>query len=229
MRNPYEVLGVPSTASSAEIRSAYRRVARQTHPDLHGGSPEYAAAFRDATDAYAILSDPQQRRRFDQTGSVDETAVSVSREEIYAAVAYVRSRAAEAKAAARSAALRGWSWFGAGAAITLFGYMAAASSPSGGSYPICWGAMLFGAIQGIRGFSAYSRIDRAARELEQNIWSIVTDSLGRDTQSAPTPSMAQAPGWYPDPTKRHPHRWWDGNAWTGHVSAGGETAWDPIQ
>jgi hypothetical protein len=46
-----------------------------------------------------------------------------------------------------------------------------------------------------------------------------------DVQSAAYPA---APAWYPDPTKRHTHRFWDGAAWTGHVADNGISAWDPI-
>lgn len=58
---PYELLGVSSTASAAEIRSAYRRLARQHHPDTGGAAADFAAI----TDAYDLLSDPARRARYD--------------------------------------------------------------------------------------------------------------------------------------------------------------------
>jgi len=61
-RDHYEVLGVPRDASMHEIRRAYRRLARQHHPDLNPGSERFAAL----ASAYGILSDPTARARYDQ-------------------------------------------------------------------------------------------------------------------------------------------------------------------
>jgi molecular chaperone DnaJ len=62
----YEVLGVPRDADPATIRRAYRRLARRHHPELHGGgSPEDEEAFEVISRAYAVLSDPEARRRYD--------------------------------------------------------------------------------------------------------------------------------------------------------------------
>ncbi|HAL29329.1 MAG TPA: hypothetical protein DCP20_01245 [Coriobacteriia bacterium] len=174
MENPYQVLGVASTATLAEIKSAYRRLAMQTHPDLHGGSDEHAARFRAVTDAYAILIDPAQRRRFDEGGLVDHERVASAAQDIYAAIAYVRTMAAQAKATARSAALRGVAWLAGGAIITLIGYISAVSS-GGGSYPIFYGAIFFGGYQAFRGFAAYVQIDAKARKIERDIWNLVTE------------------------------------------------------
>lgn len=100
--------------------------------------------------------------------------MAAARDEVYAIIAYVRGVAQQAKDEARSYALRGFAWFAAGALVTAFGY-AAAVSPTGGSYPICWGAILFGLIQGIRGLVTYSNISAKAAQIEANIWSTVTD------------------------------------------------------
>lgn len=66
--NPYEVLGVPPTASEHQIKSAYRRRARETHPDAGGDGDEFALVSR----AYHVLMNPEARKRFDETGSIDE-------------------------------------------------------------------------------------------------------------------------------------------------------------
>lgn len=174
MDNPYEVLGIPTTATLDEVKSAYRRVAKETHPDLHGGSPEHAVRFRAATEAYAVLADPDQRRRYDASGSVDEAYVSATREEVYAAVAYVQSLAAQARGAARASALRGLAWLAGGLLITVIGYAAAASS-GGGGYVIMYGAIIFGGWQALRGLAAYVRIGAQAAEIEREIWSTITD------------------------------------------------------
>jgi len=68
--NPYEILGVPASASDDQLRSAYRRMARATHPDSGGDGDEFAKVSR----AYAILRDPEMRKRFDETGSIDEVS-----------------------------------------------------------------------------------------------------------------------------------------------------------
>lgn len=64
MSDYYSTLCVPKTASAEEIKAAYRRLSRATHPD-HGGS---AAAFAPIAEAYACLSDPEKRREYDQMG-----------------------------------------------------------------------------------------------------------------------------------------------------------------
>ena len=64
----YSILGVPRTASSGEIRAAYRRLARLYHPDLNSGS-EAEARMQQINDAYATLSDPDRRRRYDLHGT----------------------------------------------------------------------------------------------------------------------------------------------------------------
>lgn len=70
-RNYYEVLGVSRDATGEEIKKAFRRIARATHPDSNGGDPESAAAFREAAEAYEVLSDPERRRRYDRGDSID--------------------------------------------------------------------------------------------------------------------------------------------------------------
>lgn len=174
--DPYETLGVSRDASVEIIKAAYRRIAKQTHPDLHGESEANTRRFREATDAYAILSNPAQRARFDRSGTFDQESLAAMREEIFAAVAYIRATATSAKAVARRAAVKGVLWLLAGILITALSYSAAASSAEGGSYVIMWGAMLFGGIQAIRGFAAYFRIEGKAREIEQELWAKLADA-----------------------------------------------------
>lgn len=198
MLDPYGTLGVSSTATTDQIKSAYRRIARETHPDLQPGSPESAERFRRATDAYAILSDPAQRRRFDESGSVDQAGIAATTEAILSQITHVRVIAESAKARARASALRGLAWLVAGAAITAIGYSSAASS-SGSSYFVMWGAILFGGLQALRGFAAYFRIDARLHEIERDLWSSVTDSAVDDEASVaaaerpPTPESPQMP------------------------------------
>ena len=70
--NPYTVLSVPSTATSTEIRTAYRKLALQWHPDKHANKSEAHTKFQEIAFAYAILSDEARRRRYDSTGSLEE-------------------------------------------------------------------------------------------------------------------------------------------------------------
>lgn len=68
----YEVLGVSKGASQDEIKSAYRRLARQHHPDVNPNNPEAEEQFKEIANAYNILSDPDKRARYDQFGTVDD-------------------------------------------------------------------------------------------------------------------------------------------------------------
>ena len=67
-RDYYEVLGVARNASDAEIKKAFRQTAKKYHPDMHPDDPECEAKFKEAQEAYAVLSDPQKKAQYDQYG-----------------------------------------------------------------------------------------------------------------------------------------------------------------
>ncbi|HML09284.1 MAG TPA: J domain-containing protein [Stellaceae bacterium] len=71
-QTPYEVLGVKPDASPDDIRKAYRKLAKELHPDLNPGKPEAEARFKTVTAAYDLLSDADKRARYDR-GEIDES------------------------------------------------------------------------------------------------------------------------------------------------------------
>ncbi|WP_346432302.1 DnaJ domain-containing protein [Breoghania sp. L-A4] len=70
MRNPYEVLGVSPTASEAEIKRAFRTLAKKYHPDQNAGNDQAQQKFSEANQAYEILGDKEKRAQFDR-GAID--------------------------------------------------------------------------------------------------------------------------------------------------------------
>jgi len=64
----YEILGVPRTASEAEIKKAFRKLAREFHPDVAKNKKQAEEKFKDINEAYEVLSDPQKRKKYDELG-----------------------------------------------------------------------------------------------------------------------------------------------------------------
>ena len=75
-RDYYEILGLKKDASEADIKKAYRTLAKKYHPDLHPGDAEAEASFKEVNEAYAVLSDSEKKAKYDQFGhaAFDPTA-----------------------------------------------------------------------------------------------------------------------------------------------------------
>src|SRR5438045_9135581 len=67
-RDYYEALGVPKTASDEEVRSAFRKLARKHHPDVAKDKKAAEEKFKEINEAYEVLGDPEQRKKYDQLG-----------------------------------------------------------------------------------------------------------------------------------------------------------------
>jgi DnaJ-class molecular chaperone len=80
--NPYEVLGVAPTASSADVQKAYRKLAKKLHPDLNPGDKAAEDKFKEVAGAYDLLGDAEKRKRFDD-GEIDATGAERPQHHFY--------------------------------------------------------------------------------------------------------------------------------------------------
>ena len=64
----YQILGIPKDASEADIKKAYRKLARKYHPDINPNDKESERKFKEANEANEVLSDPEKRKKYDQYG-----------------------------------------------------------------------------------------------------------------------------------------------------------------
>lgn len=80
--NPYQVLGVAKGASQADVKAAYRKLAKALHPDLHPGDKTKEAAFQTIVAAYDILGDVEKRKRFD-AGEIDASGQEKAQRQYY--------------------------------------------------------------------------------------------------------------------------------------------------
>lgn len=179
--NPYTVLGVEKNASLIEIKRAFRRLAKETHPDLNGNDPMLVKRFHEVTEAYAILSDPKQKSIYDARESMGTSGsyetdtltelrrhASVRSKVIEMYISQLYTQAAPFKAQAIEEALKGFLWLIGGALVSFFSYNNAAET--GGKYVIFWGAIIFGGIQFIRAMINYFKIRKVLSDAENELW-----------------------------------------------------------
>ena len=77
MKDPYKTLGVNRNASAADIKKAYRKLARELHPDSSPNNPKAEERFKDLSEAYGIISDEDRRGRYDR-GEIDATGNNIN-------------------------------------------------------------------------------------------------------------------------------------------------------
>ena len=80
-KNYYAILGVDRNATTEEIKKAFRKVARETHPDANPDDPEAEARFKLAAEAYEVLSDPDRRRSYDRGDTIEFEVSAVDAED----------------------------------------------------------------------------------------------------------------------------------------------------
>ena len=64
-KNYYDILGIETSATESEIKSAFRKLARKWHPDVAGNSPDVVKRFKEINEAYEVLSDAEKRTKYD--------------------------------------------------------------------------------------------------------------------------------------------------------------------
>jgi DnaJ-class molecular chaperone len=82
VKDPYEVLGIARSATSDDIRKAYRLLAKKLHPDLHPGNKQFEERFKEVSIANDLLSDETKRKRFD-SGEIDASGAEKPRQQYY--------------------------------------------------------------------------------------------------------------------------------------------------
>ncbi|WP_136660376.1 DnaJ C-terminal domain-containing protein [Nitratireductor sp. XY-223] len=88
MRNPYAVLGVPKSATGPEIKAAFRKKAKASHPDRNQDNPRAASRFNDINHAYEILGNADKKRLFD-SGQIDATGRATAKKSVFSGFAGV--------------------------------------------------------------------------------------------------------------------------------------------
>lgn len=177
--NPYSVLGISESCSDSEIKAAFRRLAKETHPDLNGSDQTTLVKFREIAEAYSLLSNTERKTEYDNmrnskfpsdiqsertaayTSNYSAQQIEYFISELYAKVRPLKRRAV-------SNLIKGTSWAIGGVLVTYFSYSYA--HETGGRYFVTWGAILFGGIQAIRSLYYYTVINRVVENSEEELW-----------------------------------------------------------
>ena len=178
MNNPYNILGVSENASKEEIRSAYGKIAKMTHPDATGSNTELTAKFIEATEAYHFLMNDDNRRAYEYysdnnktySESFYESQTEKNDEDISMTAKYVNymfSQIREAKSAAISNIVLGILYVAVGFGITLISYMLA---DPGEHYKIYAGIIIIGIIMFIKNLFNCIRLSFLARKIKKEMW-----------------------------------------------------------
>lgn len=182
MKTPYEILEIPVNASSSQIKEAFRKKAKATHPDLNSNDTRAHEKFIEVSNSYGILSDPYLKSKldkkingFDSYDSVDyryepEINTRDISDMIRSLILQMYREVEPYKAQAKKALWIGLAWFLGGLIITFLSYSESVSSGTD-SYTITYGAILFGLIQAVRGFIANTKINKAILDYEKDLWS----------------------------------------------------------
>ena len=168
MTNPYDILGVNKNASSEEIKSAFRRKAKEVHPDLNNNSTYAKEKFQELLEAYSILSDPKKRMQYDSKGFTNNNRKEIE-EYVKAYMQVIQTQMAPYQKAAYKHMIFGLAWLFGGLIVTLGSYSVAASNPRGGAYIITWGAILWGLSAAIEGFYKSFEIKSYIKKVEKEM------------------------------------------------------------
>jgi curved DNA-binding protein CbpA len=188
MKDPYYVLGVSKNATTDEIKRAFRRLAKETHPDTNGGRADSIERFHEISNAYTILIDPEKRRLYDKdsNGYTQEKNQNnnfwsdredfLNKEIMRAYILAMLDQLSHYKKEALKATMVGFAWLLGGIVISLSSYQSALNR-GGGQYFVTTGAILFGAIQAIKGMMVSSKINGAINDLEKELWDEFDDKF----------------------------------------------------
>lgn len=168
--NYYDVLGVDRDASLEQIKFAFRTKAKETHPDRNPDVPNANEKFNIIATAYAVLSDPIAREKYDQGLDINYEDTEISVYEIELFIAMMKKELAPYKKAAMGKMISGLIWLAIGVFVSISSYTDAVNSPEGGTAVIMWGAIIFGFIKAAKGYSAYTEIMNVVKEVEDEIW-----------------------------------------------------------
>ena len=203
MKNPYVVLGISNTASIEEIKQVFRRLAKESHPDMNSGSNDSISRFHEISEAYAFLMDPNKRKKFDEaTKNINSNEPNyrynykgwqedfLDLEIIRRYIATIINELLEYKKMATKATNTGLAWFLSGAVISFVSYQSAINSGSE-QYFVATGAILFGGIQVVKGMIASAKINKYIEEVEKELWENVDKHFYKNAKTSSSNSEQQ--------------------------------------